>query len=555
MLKYLIHISFLIPVILFLPGYYGLNTIKSPDRYYIISNDSDKVFATDNLFKYTANNYVKPYSDIFLFGSNMGYYKGWKDEQIGDILCGNNSVNVFGSGVKTLRPSLPARFLEKYGYDCKVNTFKHYIFIGAKDNTVIVGYPSDKTKDSTVFCTEKNQPCKVFKNLYKPIFIRTAKGFEVNPENYYALYLYKTVSLYKEYVKFWEIWNEPDFDETGKIGYRSKGYSKSWWNVNPEPCDLKNIKAPIFYYNRILRISYQVIKFADSSAYIATGGLGYESFVDAMLRNTDNPVDGSITEEYPLKSGAYFDCLSFHIYPQYEHIVRHYDVKEKNWYYMRNSDLAAKSIFVKKNNLQDILGNYGYDGKLYPEKIFILTEYNISRKKFDNTLGGSEVQKNFTIKSLVEIQKAEIAQAYIYTVGGTDTAKAKKTFDLMGLYTDINLKVPYNCEYTEQGIAFKTTSDILTGTKYDGKKTSELNLPDNISGGAFRKINGKYIFVLWAVSDKDEFEGSEADYTFAFSENNQITLRYWNYSLTKLESVISPENIKLNSTPVFLIER
>jgi hypothetical protein len=547
--KYLISITVLIFLIILLPGYYTGNFC--PQSVYYPERDSLK----DNLLKITANEYVKPYTGIFLYGSNMGYYKGWRDDQIGDLLCGNDSFSVPGAGVKTLRPSLPAKFLERYGYENRLNSFKHYKSIGARDLTVFVGYPSDEQRDSTVFCKEKNQPTWVFKNLYKPIFIKTEKGYEVNPENYYAMYLFKTVSLYKDNVKFWEVWNEPDFDASGRIGWRERGYDKSWWNVNPDPCDLKYIKAPIFYYNRILRISYQVIKFVDSSAYVTTGGLGYESFMDAMLRNTDNPVDGSVTNDYPLKAGAYFDCLSYHIYPQFEYSVRHYDAKLKDWYYMRNSDAAAKSIVLKKDSIQNLLGKYGYDGINYPKKMFILTEYNIGSRKFGNVLGGHDTQKNFTIKSLVEIQKANISQAYIFAVGVMDELKANNAFDLMGLFSEIDSRTPFNYVYTDQGITFKTTSDILFGSKYDPDRTSELMLGDKISGGAFRKNDGKYIYVLWAVSDKDEFEDSKADYSFPEKGKRNLSLKYWDYSVTKSETEVYPKGIVLTSTPVFITEK
>lgn len=65
----------------------------------------------------------------------------------------------------------------------------------------------------------------------------------------------------------------------------------------------------------LLRISYEVIKTVDENAYVCIGGIGNPAFLDAVLRNTDNPIDGTENNDYPLLGGAYFDVLSFHSYP------------------------------------------------------------------------------------------------------------------------------------------------------------------------------------------------------------------------------------------------
>ena len=92
------------------------------------------------------------------------------------------------------------------------------------------------------------------------------------------------------------------------------GQPGNWWENNPDPCDYK-LRAPIFHYIRTLRISYEVIKSIAPDDYVCIAGLGFDSFLDALLRNTDNPDDGKVTAEYPLGAGAYFDVVGFHVYP------------------------------------------------------------------------------------------------------------------------------------------------------------------------------------------------------------------------------------------------
>jgi len=513
-------------------------------------NKFNKFFSDSiTVYKKTANDIVPEYKGIFLYGSNMGYYKGWKDEELAEIISGNKNKNIEGAGSKSLRPALYSHFLEKYGYDARVNTFAFYDSLGIKDNTVFIGYPSERQRDSTVFCERKNQISKIFKNLYEPVFIETGNGIKINDNNIYAKYVYETVTRYRNYIKFWEVWNEPDFDETGAKGWKPRGATGNWFENNPDPCDLKNLKAPVFYYNRILRISYEVIKSVDSNAFVCIGGIGYNSFLDAVCRNTDNPDNGKITAEFPLKAGAYFDCLSFHDYPQYGYEVVHFDKELMKKVYNRNSDAAAVSTINKMNSMQETLCNYGYDGKTYPKKPVIITEYNISRKPFKDYIGGEEVQRNYTIKSLVLMQKYGVLQSYIYTsCESKKETEAENEFDLMGLFTNITGNIPYNKEFTSQGIAFRSISETLLGYRYNDSLTTLLGLPDELNGGTFRNDSGEIAVVIWKKANEDFIEDGRYSYTFpdAFkSEEIQII----NIENNSKETIKTENNFRLTLTP------
>ena len=229
---------------------------------------------------FTANDSVGTYNYPFAYGANMGFYPGWKDKNLADLAAGNPEFGVKGVGVNGMRPALFEHFLEYFGYDIRVDEFKHYQSLGIHYNTVFVGYPSDEHRDPTAHCA--SHPSEVFANLYTPIWDNGENGTPVNDTNYYALYLYKMVDRYKDYVKVWEIWNEPDFDFSSNA-WKPRSFPESWWNEDPDPCDYA-LYAPPSHYIRMLRISWEVIKTYAPESYVAVGGLGFPSFLNIILK-------------------------------------------------------------------------------------------------------------------------------------------------------------------------------------------------------------------------------------------------------------------------------
>jgi Secretion system C-terminal sorting domain len=510
---------------------------------------------------YNANNAnsIPPYTGKYLFGTNMGYYgTSWDDGTIADIAAGVPSKNVKGAGVKSLRPSLFEQFVEQWGYNVRVNEFNHYASLGMQDNTVFLGTPvSAPHKDNNKYGGCGNESL-LFKNMYDPIWDGGANGTPVNDNNYYALYVYKVVSQYKQWVKFWEIVNEPDFD-AGNSGWKPRGNAGNWWENNPTPCELLNTKAPIFHYIRMLRISYEIIKTVDPTAYVALGGIGYPSYLDAVLRNTDDPNTGSSNAAYPFKGGAYFDCLSFHSYPI---DLRYWDNSIGNFVSSRHSDAAINEYTNLKKSLDSVLNLYGYNGNTYPAKVVICTENNIPRKSIGGVIGSDEAQRSYIIKAIVQSQKLNVKQMYVYGIAeGEYYNLATNPHQMMGLYQAIGGGIgplanggAYNQQYTDEGIAYKTSSDILYGLYYDAQRTTDMALPAGINGAAFTDGTGKYIYVLWAKTTVDNSEAAAANYSFPANVNVSpfLNKREWNFTLTQNTTTISNSNIALNGTPVFL---
>jgi len=498
---------------------------------------------------FTANDTVPPFSGDFAYGSNMGYYPAWDDMQLADIAAGNPDNGVAGVGIHSLRPALPEHFLEQWGYDVRLEEFAHYASLNIRNNTIFIGYPSDAHKDQSEFCPGTGS--EVFANMHLPIWDAGENGTPVNDDNYYALYLYRMVTAYKDYAKYWEISNEPDFDYTNHA-WLPPGEPGNWWDNNPDPCQ-NALKAPVFYYVRMLRISYEVIKTIDPEAYVAIGGLGYPSFLDAVLRNTDNPDDGLITSEYPLKGGAYFDCMSFHSYPHIDGSLRYWDNDIDDFVYTRHSDAAAEGVVILKKEFQGVLENYGY-GQTYPEKPYIITEVNIPRVAFGNYIGSDDAQCNFIIKMLVEVQKEKVAQICVFNLGETKSeSEASSEFQLMGLYKNLNDADPYQQILNQSGIAFKTTSTLLDHKTYDPVQTNDLLFPDGVNGAAFKSADDEYTYVLWAETKTDMSELSTQSYSFPpFFNADSLYVKEWNFSETGTTTTILSPQIQLTGAPVFI---
>lgn len=501
----------------------------------------------------TANDVVKPYTAHFGYGSNVGYYPLYSAEQLGDLAMGNPSTQVMGAGITTVRPALFEYFQEQWGYELRVKTFEHYKKLGAKDNVVFVGYPSEAHRDTTYYCDSIRS--ELFLNMYTPIWDDGANGTPYNDENYYAAYLYKTVTLYKEYVKFWEIWNEPDYSFSANSIY-APGTGKNWWEHNPNPCEY-DIHAPIFQYIRLLRISYEVIKTIDPEAYVAIGGIGYPSFLDAVLRNTDNMDEGKVTGDYPLKGGAYFDVLSYHVYPHIDGSLRSWSNLLKGFIYKRHSDAAAYGVLDLKNELEEVLFQHGYNGQTFPEKVWIITESNVPRKPLNQGFGTDEAQRNFIIKALVECQKNDIHQFHIFTLGDkmnfNDAERLYEEYNLMGIYGNL-LQTPYkSAKLNDVGIAYKTTSDLLQKKRFDDAAYQRLELAKGVNGGVFKDEKGQQTIVLWAETRADN---SESALQVINLRNvlgaNKLVKKEWNYAITKDSSIVDARYVTLTGAPIFL---
>jgi len=524
---------------------------------------------------------IAPYTGDFLYGSNVGFYPGWNDFQLADIAAGNPATGQLGIGVGTFRPSLPEHLVEQFGYKVRISTFQHYQSLGMDDHTLFIGFPADNGphRDPNAYCSDGTRSW-LFANMYQPIWDNGEGGTPVNENNYFAHYVWKVVYLYRDYVKFWQVLNEPDFDGGGSGWFPPASEDPAfadanWWDNDPDPCELANMEAPVQHYIRMLRITYEIVKSLAPDDYVTLGGIAYPSFLDAILRNTDNPgwynpegigAPGSVDATlYPHTGGAYFDVVTFHLYPQFSEAVRSHNGSQ--FVYNRHSDAAASSIADMKAGFEAVLSSRGFDGNTYPQKLFALTEINIPRVPFpyedpgsagENYIGGDEVQRNFIIKAFVEAQMQDILQMYIFNLGDeTWEYEATSPFNLMGFYQKLEGIPPYTQQINSSGIAFRTIATELRGFHYDPLRTQALNLPPTVKGAAFRNSQGLYKYVLWAVTQFDESEFASATYSFPPALGygaGSLYRKSWDHGVNPDSQLVAGSGLLLSGAPAFFEE-
>ena len=507
---------------------------------------------------YNANDQVTPYDGIFRPGVNPGYYGGnWNDYFLTDIAGGNPAAGTEGAGVRALRSSLPEFITLIYDYPTWEGIYDYYEAMGMKDNTIIVGFAHPDHADQTEYCP--GIKTDMFANLYEPIFDGGLNGTPVNENNYFARYMWDLLESVGDHVKFWEIWNEPGFDYSGASGWLLPGQPGNWWENNPDPCDYK-LRAPIFHFVRTMRIAYQVVKTHSPDDYVVLSGVGYESFLDAVLRNTDNPNDGSPTSEFPLGGGAYFDVMGFHSYPHFDGSMRYWDNSIGGFAYERHSDRGIEGFLDKKAIREQHLADYGYDGVTYPLKEWMITEYNVPRVAFPdpsnpniNLFGSDEGARNFIMKSYVAALQEGLIQIHPYQIAERETAaNADDSFDHMGFFENLNVIEHFDQVIHEQGIGYKTTTDLLFRKEYDAAQTALMNLPSSIKGGAFKNSIGEYTYVLWARTTIDNSEVANASYSFPQGmEVGNLEKRIWDFGQTGTVANISSQNVSLDGSPTF----
>lgn len=535
---------------------------------------------------YTADDKVADFNVPFGYGVNPGYYgdisggSGFDRENLPyDVAIGQLAAKV---GINTWRPMLPAYVFLQYGnstdlrqndFNFRINEYTEIEKMGIRNDVVFIGDATDHQDGANVPSLTGSQYRNLvkyegcdkysyeFKNMYEPIWDNGENGTPVNENNYYALYVYKLVRKYKKFIKVYEVVNEIDFLGAGTVfPDAKKGSNKgnNWFDRNPTPCELLNWRAPVFSYVRMLRITYEVVKTVDPSAFVALGGIGYESFLDVVLRNTDNPVDGSVNtkKNFPRKGGAYFDVLSYHMYPQYD--LRKKDANGDNIYPFipqRHSDEASERSVRKKDDFQRVLTRYQYDGIVHPKKHFIITEINIPRRTYpdEQWIGSNEAQRNFLVKTMVKAQQEKILQVHIFKLGeSSDINDASGKEGHEGLYENLLKAKRTTAVKTPAGIAIETMAALLDNLLYDERQTKALSLPAAVDGAAFKTSDGRYVYVLWAKTTKDNSEIASAMFTFpAALKISKVISADWDFARTEQKKIISGLGIKLTASPSF----
>lgn len=450
----------------------------------------------------------------FRYGANLGH----RNAAWGDDLYAELARN---AGARSLRVKLPAAHLKRWGYDIEVADLTSYQALGMREHIgFLIGTETLAESSAPEGSADWQNEFYIPKNLYEPIFL---PGGDVNPQNYWASYVWKTVSTYKPWIRVWHVWNEPDWVSDWNI-------SQTWDARAPGAEDLPRFNGSVFDYIRMLRITREVAQKADPNALVATGGIGYPKFLSALMRYTDNPVDGSVTADFPATGCAYIDVLDFHYYPIYS---------------SRNSGGGADGLISLKQDLQAELDAAGCS-----VLGFNVSESGAPLEAVGSTqAGGAEYARNYLIKAMVLAQAYDIDGLDWFILSNGDAASTQP-FDHMGLYADIkDLTEISEAQKTDLGEAYTVLQSVLGQTRFDAQKTAELVLPQGARGYSFQHENGPR-WVLWAETEGDS-EAATVAVNLAVS--GQLNVAGWDGAKTWADATEDALTLTLTGAPTYVI--
>lgn len=135
-------------------------------------------------------------------------------------------------------------------------------------------------------------------NLDAPVFSNGSDNPSgatgINRNNHWADFVFETVSRFKNRIKHWEVWNEPDYYPSASSGWFG------FWCGSPEQ------------YYRLLKVGYLAAKYADPQATIIIGGMAYwpDSDHDFMPR----VLDAANADSTAPANNHYFNAVAYHWY-------------------------------------------------------------------------------------------------------------------------------------------------------------------------------------------------------------------------------------------------
>ncbi|HEY9857176.1 MAG TPA: hypothetical protein V6D05_15635 [Stenomitos sp.] len=261
-------------------------------------------------------------------------------------------------------------------------------------------------------------------DVYKP-------GVKANPENYYASYMFDMVSRFRGKIQYWQVWNEPDYPSGDlSAGTTSNGTNRYW-------------TGSVQDYVRLLKVSSVVARGLDPAARITLGGLGYESYLKAILAAGGAP---------------YFDVVDFHAY---------------------GSDKSSSNGVLNSD--------WGFLGR-YRAMKQVLAEQGVTDKTFSCSETGLTADKPSEQASYVlKLFAAAAAQGDIAMVQWA--VFTNPGHDNIGLVDQATLS-----QKTQGYAAYQVATRQLTGAK------AEATLTDaGIQGYRFRRADGKPLYVVWAT--------------------------------------------------------
>jgi hypothetical protein len=448
----------------------------------------------------------------FRYGINFGHLNAsWGDAEDATLAA--------KAGARSARLKLPETHLTTWGYEIEVGDMKSYAALGLHDHVAFLSTPT--REHSTLPAGEPDWKLEWYKpsKLYEPI---TLPNGEINPDNPWAIYVYKTVSTYKDWVHVWQVWNEPDWTGDWNV-------TLTWDTQSPQAKDLPRWNGSIFEYVRLLRVTTEAAKKADPNAKIALGGVGYPSFLGALLRVTDEPNGGAVTADYPKKGGDYFDVLDFHYYPVFS---------------PGSSDVGVDGFLSLRDKMASELTKAGVDGKSWN-----VTETGAPSEAVGKAPGGVAYARNYLTKVMVQAQAKGIGGVDWFLLA--NTAASDDSFARMGLYEPISgLASTNDAKRTPTGTAYATLSKTLSDAHFDAAATAALGTPAaGVAAYAFVGSSGQRTVVAWARTGTTE----EAQGSVSFPATGPVQRVEWDGATSTLTPSGGTLTAPVTGSPSFFV--
>jgi len=439
--------------------------------------------------------------EYFRFGDNPGYYGSGIDRR-------ESAQMSVAAGASSLRTTLPEYYLEKWGDAIEVADYASYQPLGLGHHVCFLIGPSHEHSNAPADAQDAELAHYSPKNLYEPIF--TADG-SVNPDNYWAAYVERVAKTYGQYLDMYEVWNEPD-----QVGGNWQA-TEAWNEHPPNAKDLIWWNDSIFSYIRMLRITHEVVHKFDQEASVTVGGIGYGSFLSALLRYTDEPKAGAVSAAYPDTARKYLDILGFHYYPVFGG---------------GSSDAGVDGLLKARDDYRARLQAAGAR-----ELQFVVTETGAPRYALGGNVGGTDYAASYLIKAMTLGHYEGIVGIDWFAQGdGAAVGASSDSFAYMGLYFDYSkATLVSDAKLSPQGQAYAWLKGWLPNTSPDPSLLAELELPQEVRGASFVTKQGRHLYVLWARTTADEGD------TALYAVHATGTATVHTFSVEKGETVSSRE--------------
>jgi hypothetical protein len=438
----------------------------------------------------------------FRFGVNGGYYGPGIDRR-------ESAQMSLAAGASSLRTTLPEYHLERWGDAIEVEDYAYYATLGLGGHACFLGGPTAAHSTAPAGAEEWELAHYAPKNLYEPIFLADDS---VNPNNYWAAYVERVAKTYGQFLDIYEVWNEPD-----QVGGNWQA-TQAWEDTAPNPSDLVWWNDSIFAYIRMLRITHEVVHRFDESAAVTTGGIGYGSFLSAILRYTDEPDAGEVTSAHPKLGGQYLDIVSYHYYPVFGG---------------GSSDRGVDGLLEARDDYAQRLADAGEGTRQ-----FVVTESGAPRYALGEYPGGAEYSASYLVKAMALGHYAGLLGIDWFAQGdGAVEGASTDSFDYMGLYFDYSQTTEVaDTSRSPQGDAYAWLARWLPGSATDSQTLAGLSLPSEVRGAAFKNGHAK-LLVLWAKTEGDE--SATASYELATTE--EVTVHRFDLGAGESTEPLAPE--------------